>query len=1040
MAVTQNEIPRSLSEQIKEGNVVLFLGAGAAIGALHPQSSEIPQGQQLANLLAKKFLGERHIGKPLSFVAELAISETNLHKVQSYLAELFHDLQPAPFHKLIPTFVWKAIATTNYDLLIETAYQQVKDRTQDIAVCKRNGESIETKLTSRRNVLFLKLHGCITEIADENLPLILTPDQYITHRKGRSRLFERIQQFAYDCPFLFVGTSLADPDIRAILLEISQSQDARPRSFMVGPNISDEEVRLWETKKITAIRCTFGEFMAGLDSAIETPYRKLTALLPEHPHPIAARFKTASDLNPSASLLGLLTSQVDYLHKGFGTSDTDPKNFYRGYFTTWDPIARQLDVTRALSDSLLSEIFLEDESSRETQQQLFLIKGHAGSGKSVLLKRLAWDAAVEFDKLCLFLKPGAAPSFEPLSELYNFCKERIFFFVDSATDNVELIAELLSRSRKEKLPLTVITTERMNEWNEGCQNLCRYLTQDYHLKYLSDREIEGLISKLDKHKCLGHLEGLLHEKQVESLSKIAGRELLVALHEATFGKPFPEIILDEYKSIPSTKAQSLYLTVSILHRLRVPVRAGLISRVHGITFASFKENLFSPLESVVFTTKDTRINDYLYQTRHPHIAELVFEQILASPQDRFDEYVRIIKCLDLDYNSDLQAFKGLVNAKSLMTLFPDSQMVRQIYSHAESRSPEDPILMQQFAIYEMNSPSGNLDKAAELLRHAQEKAPWYKPVAHSLAELALKKSNVTKNDLERKKYLNEAQDIATQILSQKPETSHARHTLIKVKLSKLQDALSDSDELTVERLLKDIEASISSAKQAFPQDSFILEAESNFSAAINDEPRAFQAIKKAFEANKRSPYIAIRLATLYLYKGNRPQAEHTLKEALDQNPGDKDLNYRLAILLLDQPKPNLTEARFYLRRSFTSGDSRFEAQFACARVLFLLGEHQEADRLFKSLREARLDIELKRKPIGHVLNSSRQPEVYRGTLTKVEHSFAFLALDASAASVFVYRYHDHPTRWDDLRIGDRVAFGLSFTYRGPIAVKLIRLD
>ena len=653
MSVPQTEIPRSLSEQVKEGNVVLFLGAGATDGVQHPQSLKMPLGQQLANLLAKKFLGQRHTGKLLSFVAELAISETSLYKVQTYIAELFRDFQPAPFHKLIPTFVWKAIATTNYDVLVETAYQQIKDRIQDLAVCKRNGESIETKLSSRRNVLFLKLHGCITEVADENLPLILTPDQYITHRKGRSRLFERIQQFAYEFPFLFVGTSLADPDLRAILHEISQLKDARPRSFMVGPNISEEEVRLWETKKITAIRCTFEEFMGDLDRAISAPYRKLTVLLPEYQHAIASRFKGAPDLKPSASLLEFVTSQTDYLHKGFGSSDSDPKAFYKGYFTTWDPIVRQLDVKRSLSDPLLSEIFLDDESARETRHQLFLVKGHAGSGKSVLLKRLAWDAAVEFDKLCLFLKPGSVPSFEPFSELYNLCKERIFFFVDSAADNVDLISELLSRSRKEKLPLTVITAERVNEWNECCQGLSRYLTQDYHLKYLKDREIEELIFKLDKHKCLGHLEGLPHEKQVESLSKVAGRELLVALHEATFGKPFPEIILDEFRSIPSTEAQSLYLTVSILHRLKVPVRAGLISRVHGITFASFKEKLFSPLEFVVFTTKDTRINDYLYHTRHPHIAELVFEQILASPQDRFDEYVRVIQCLDLDYNSDL---------------------------------------------------------------------------------------------------------------------------------------------------------------------------------------------------------------------------------------------------------------------------------------------------------------------------------------------------------------------------------------------------
>ena len=1016
--------------------MVLFLGAGSTIGALHPKLQEIPQGQQLANLLAKKFLGIQHIDKPLSFVAELAISERNLYEVQSYIAELFQEIKPASFHNLIPGFVWKAIATTNYDMLIETVYAQRPDRAQNIAVCKRNGERIEAKLSTRKNVLLLKLHGCITEIADESLPLILTPDQYITHRSGRDRLFERIQQLAYEFPFLFIGTSLADPDIRAILQEISQLKSARPRSFIVGPNISGEEIRLWENKKITAMTCTFQEFLTHIDKTIESPYRKLAVLLSEHPNPIVSRFKTSSDLKPSESMLELVTNEIDYLHKGFPTLTSDPKAFYRGYFTTWDPIARQLDVRRALSDSLLSEIFLEEENNRETIQQLFLIKGHAGSGKSVILKRLAWDASIEFDKLCIYLRPGSSPNFEPFSELYNFCKERIFLFIDSAADNIDLIADFIVRSQKEKLPLTVITTERWNEWNERCQGLCRYLTQDYHLKYLSNREIEDLLAKLEKHKCLGHLEGLSLEKKMESLTKVAGRELLVALHEATFGKPFPEIILDEFRSISSIEAQTLYLTVSILHRLRVPVRAGLISRVHGITFNSFQDKLFSPLEFIVFASKDTKTSDYQYQTRHPHIAELVFEQILTKVQDRFDEYIRVINCIDIDYNSDMQAFKGLMNARSLMSLFPDPQMVRQIFACAESRSPDDPTLMQQLAIYEMTSPSGDLNKASALLQEANEKAPWYKPIAHSLAELALKKSNVAKTEIERKKYLNEAKIIASQIVSKRSETSHAYHTLLKVKILEMTEALRSRDEITIERLLKDIEFSIASAKQSFPRDAFILESESNFSAIINDEPRAFLSIKKAFGANKRSPYIAIRLASLYLHKGDPFQAEQTLKEALDQNSADKDLNFRLATLLLDQPNCNLAEIRVYLRRSFTSGDNRFEAQFSYARLLFILREYPESNLIFQGLREAKLDIKLKRDPTGYITNSFGQLETFQGTLLKVEHSYAFLNMDSSPVDVFVYRYHDHPTKWEDLHKGRRVKFGLAFTYRGPIAVNV----
>lgn len=51
------EIPKVLIAQIKEGQIVLFLGAGASIGAVHPQKKIPPTGKELAELIAGKFLG-----------------------------------------------------------------------------------------------------------------------------------------------------------------------------------------------------------------------------------------------------------------------------------------------------------------------------------------------------------------------------------------------------------------------------------------------------------------------------------------------------------------------------------------------------------------------------------------------------------------------------------------------------------------------------------------------------------------------------------------------------------------------------------------------------------------------------------------------------------------------------------------------------------------------------------------------------------------------------------------------------------------------
>jgi len=210
-------IPKILIDHVRNGQVVLFLGSGASFGAEHPAGKKPPLGQTLADLIAEKFLGKDYLGTSLQHVAELAISETDLFSVQSYVADIFQEFNPARHHKLIPRFIWKAIATTNYDLIIEKAYDGDRERLQEPVVFLNNFDRVEEKLRQHNSICYFKLHGCITSINNPEVPLILTPDQYLSAKEGRSRLFERIESLAYEYPFVFIGHSLGDYDLRSIL-------------------------------------------------------------------------------------------------------------------------------------------------------------------------------------------------------------------------------------------------------------------------------------------------------------------------------------------------------------------------------------------------------------------------------------------------------------------------------------------------------------------------------------------------------------------------------------------------------------------------------------------------------------------------------------------------------------------------------------------------------------------------------------------------------------------------------------------------------
>lgn len=1029
--MSETKIPKALIDQIKDGNVILFLGAGAAFDAKHPRSESPPTGKQLSNLIAKKFLGDTYLNMDLQSVSELAISETDLFTVQKFVADIFKEFKPGDHHLRIPLYRWHSIFTTNYDLIVENSFE-IKDRQQVLATFVKDGERIKDKMIFPNSLMYNKLHGSITDISDKELPLILTPDQYVDHKENRSRLFKRLQEASYDYPILFVGFSFADWDIRLNLKELNKLGDARPRSFMVGPNITDAEQRLWDLKKVSSIKLTFTDFMECLKSEISENERVLSGIVKkDYSHPIMHKFISGAK-EPTTRLMEFLERDIIFVHTNLAEENTDPKTFYKGYFKGWDPIIKNYDVQRKVTDSILSEVFLIEENERITEQDLYLIKGNAGSGKTVLLHRLAWEASVTFELLCLYYKSDLSIEYNRISELYQLVQERIYLFIDDATEKVEDIEYILTKAKNDKVQITIITAERTNVWNAVGDRLSYLLNRSYTLGYLNDNEIDSLVQLLTKYRSLGYLTDKSIEKQKEALSEKAGRELLVALYEATAGKPFPDIVMDEYKSIPSDEAQSLYLTISMFHRIGTYARAGNISRLHNINFAYFKDKLFKPLESVVYNHRNYVINDFVFTTRHQYIAELIFEQVLVDQDARFQKYISIISSLDIDYDSDRQVFVALTNARKLMETFKDATNIRSIYEVAYENVGEQSSLLQQESIFEMNSSGGNFEKANLLLTRAHEIDPDNPFIAHSKAEFLLRKAEKSTQILVTKKLLTSAKEMCNDIIKNRKtkNKSHGYHTLLKIYLFELEKLFkSESNEL-LETKIQEFEKTINKAMQSHPNESFLLDAESSFNELLNNTPQAFESLKSAFDLNKRSPYLATRLSNYYVNNDDIDSALAVLLETINLNLSNKDLNFKFAQLLMIKNPEDYSEIKHYLRKSFTKMDKRYDAQFWYARTLYLLGDKEFLD-YFEYLKTAPLDVRRKKKPQG-IVTEDLLVKVFDGTITKLESSYGFVKQDYSGETIYFYRGRE----LNDLRFNSRVKFNKAFNYNGVVALLL----
>ena len=1026
-------IPPQLINNIRQGDVILFLGSGASVGAQHPERNSIPIGNRLGYSLNEHFLDGEFNDSSLKKISELAVSVSSITEVQHYIADIFRDFKPADFHLLMPKIPWRMIATTNYDLIVERSYSSVEESIQNIKTFKRNGDRIERKIRSRRDVAYLKLHGCITDIHDPDLPLILTTDQYVEYRKNRSRLFERFKQLAYEYPVVFIGHKLEDTDIRSIIMELDRLAQSRVRSYYVLPSFHRYEIDFWAGKKITAIEGTFESFLREVNSKLQGSFDQLFGIKTNSEHPIEERFTVSQDIKPSEALINFIERDVSYIHNRYPVEVVHPPAFYKGFCEGWGAIDMNLDVHREVGQDISIEVMLADEEDRESQQELFVLKGHAGSGKSVVLKRIAWDAGHDLDLLVLYVKRSGHFDFDALKELYDRCKERIFIFVDSAVENRDLIRELVLQSTRNNIPLTIIASGRYHEWNEYCSDLDQYVDNYYKIDYLRLDEIERLLALLKKHKSLGHLAEKSKAERVEAFRERAGRQLLVALHEATLGKPFEEIVHDEYRSIVTAQARLLYLTVSILNRLRVRVRAGVVSRAHGIPFSEFEESLFRPLEFIVFDSEDQYTGDVYYECRHPHIAQVLFERVLTNAEERFEHYAHILGSLDIDYESDRKAFKGMTNAKELSELFPDEKKVRRLYTIARDRSRNDPNLLQQIAIFEMGL--NNLREASRILKRASDIQPWNDRIRHTLAELCLRRSEDSNNDLEREKHLLDSRNVAEGILD-RGSNKYAYHTLLKVGLHEIESALNKKDNALIAKRMRDFERVMIDAIGNYPEESFILDAQARYNTIIDMQPLALESLEKAFRVNKRSPYIALRLADTYYELKRLEDAKRVLKKCLQGNQGAKNVHFRLAVYLIKSggSEPDI---EYHLRRSFTKGDSRYEPQFWYARHVYTHGKETEARDIFKSLAAAPADKSLKKKPRG-IINKDGENVRFRGSIVSVFASYAFIEVDNFVDDIFVHRRYPHITDPVTLASGTRVSFNLAFTYKGPVAVNLDR--
>ncbi|MGI2182762.1 tetratricopeptide repeat protein [Shewanella oncorhynchi] len=864
------------------------------------------------------------------------------------------------------------------------------------------------------------------------------PLQYNQYKKNRAGLFKYLFETAYKNTIVFVGHSLQDANIRSVLRDLETEAPNGERHYLLKPGLKEVERDFWGQKKITALNMTFDAFICELNSEISLEDRFLSKFISPNSHYIQQFFNT--HLPPSEELVTSSERDFTILHNTMSVKTCVAKDFFRGVDQEWSPIVDNVAITRSMQSVIYDSVIMKPDSERKLKTEFYVVKGEAGSGKSVLLRQLAWETMQSKIGVAIWVNSGRPLDIDLIEELSSKSGERLFIFWDDAANNAIEINRFVSKAIRRDLKITIISAERYNEWNMRCEELDEQITNKFSLRYLSENEIKALVDSLELHDSLGPI--LVNKSREERCSELRdrhGRQLLVALHEATMGEPFEDIIFNEYSNIFPERAKSIYLTVCVLNRLKVPVRAGLISRVHEITFEDFKNNFYYPVENVVIS-KIHGNDDVFYSARHSEIAEIVFRKVLEKSEDKYLEYISILSKLNISFSSDRDSYRLLIKAKSLQELFPDLADVAAIYNHAHSVFGDDPYLLQQMANYERIRSNGSIDKAIELLVNASDSAPNDSSILHSLAVCWRDKAEKTKDQSHLNLAIGEARGYLQKIVHKWGDSSYVSSTSIELSIISLKSLLSDdlSPVKLINESIRKVQQELTESKQKFPSNGHIYKLEAQFSELINDNANALKALQRSFEENDREPYLAIRLAEIYLESSKLDEAKKVLEMALERRRADHSLNFHYAEFLRIHFSPEQSELIYFYRRAFTPKDRNYHAQFWFARFSFFSPDsklHQQSIEFFDQIRSGRFSFEV-RHEVRDYDGGEQNPRIHNGTISRKREGFGFLIMDGTGYEIFVPAKQVKDDLWDAIEEGDRVRFNIAFTFSGPFAAKL----
>lgn len=748
---TKKMIIDEIIPHLRNGDLTLFLGAGATIGTPAINDLNIPSTQQLIDRICREAGYSPDVSKETDLPTAFGVGEDDIDNFENFLVSNFTTIKPFPWQVDIFKHWWRAIFTTNIDTVPEKCIQIVKSQGSTFPSYQVfNYKDREPVQSLPIEPPLVYLHGKVSS-AQEGF--VFDNVSYAEHSINQSDWLVKCALHIAHGNCLFVGSKFKESDIetslrRRKMWDLSGENKGGANNWIVLRDFNDLEERSYRKRGIIPIKAKAEEFFSFIFSQV-SPLTKHKFIKKKAPF-----LSDSTDNKSLAWFTKNMTSVSEDLERG-AKRNAPFSLFYNGDMPDWFYIYNKVPAELSAYRELL-EIIATFKNSAD-KAKIVPVLGPLASGKTTI-SMLALAELCKTNNNVYKFSGLDGVDIEAAWSVLKDLKGFVVIFIDSSSSYYYAVNEIVDRvlDRATACKLCFVLEERTLHYRRNKRHFTKLPVetfQELNVGRLNEKDAAALY---DKTKILGinfeKLEGLTRDSAVKKIVDFDNGyngDLLATLYDLSSRRSYKERLSEEFEEVEEGLARDIYQTISLVTASRLQIPVNYLCEIYSVSI----ETLIGLVDVKLKDKVQYRGTSMTLSSRHHSIAEYHLIHSF-SKEDIKNSILGLMKCVSRKFSihdirrhpisykiySKIMSYHYLT--ETIFSGRDQYHMVHDIYSKCQSYFSDDGVFWLQYGRFLERD-----NEIVEALHCFRKGLALYDSfqLRHALGQLLLKKYRLDKS-------------------------------------------------------------------------------------------------------------------------------------------------------------------------------------------------------------------------------------------------------------------------------------------------------